>query len=89
MFYHIGSLLGVEWSVIGPVDPVGRCPLLHRHKVGPVVQGNVIWDPLLVSQIFCELSHRGIGTDSASKKGKPHTWITNQPQKNESLLSLG
>lgn len=89
MFYHIGSLLGVEWSVTGPVDPVGRYPLLHCYKVGPVVQGDVIWDPLLVNQISRELSNRGIGTESVSNKGKPHTWITNQPQKNESLLSLG
>lgn len=70
--------------MIGPVDPLITCPLLHCCKVGSLVQEEVIWDPTLVNQILRELSDSGIGIGSISILG-----IHVNPSKDESLPSLG
>lgn len=59
--------------MIGPVDPVVMGPMLHCCKVGPLVQGDVIWDPMLVNHIFCELLNSGIGVSVRQHKKRRQT----------------
>lgn len=80
----------VVWIVKGTWIPMVTCPLLHLlcWKMWPLIWDNVVWDLMLVDQIFCEFLATCTGQGSAGRKGESISRKWTDPSQYESLFCL-
>lgn len=73
-FHHFFRTETFWWAVCdGPMDPMVMysLPCIFSFKVGLIVQGDVVWDLVLVSQTLCNPLDSGVSWRPAEKNGNP------------------